>query len=107
MAYRVPPSRDPHLTLQPHPWGDGAAPPLAPPPIIAYLSATWKQRTVQRPQPSELLPLTLIPSRSAPLNEEAVGGLAPPPRPRARPSCWRSGVAAGTPRSRARGMSGE
>ena len=74
MAYRVPPSRDPHLTLQPHPWGDGAAPPLAPPPpIIAYLSATWKQRTVQRPQPSELLPLTLIPSRSAPLNEEAVG----------------------------------
>jgi hypothetical protein len=67
MAYRVPPSRDPHLTLQPHPWGDGAAPPLAPPPIIAYLSATWKQRTVQRPQPSELLPLTLIPSRSAPL----------------------------------------
>jgi hypothetical protein len=42
-------------------------PPSPPPPIIAYLSATWKQRTVQRPQPSELLPLTLIPSRSAPL----------------------------------------
>ena len=54
LAYRVPPSHDPHPTPT-HPWGAGAAPTP-----FAHLSAPRKKRAVQRPQPSELVPLALV-----------------------------------------------
>jgi hypothetical protein len=74
MAYRVPPSRDPHLTLQPHPWGDGAAPPLAPPPHHRvpqrYVEAAHGATAAALRTPAPHFNTLAV---SSTLNEEAVG----------------------------------